>query len=62
MRKLAEIILASAMMGGDLPKIKVPVKKNFGKPLKDHRIPPRSMTPAERDWYAIHKNLNGFYN
>jgi hypothetical protein len=30
---------------------------------KDRRksIPPRSMTDAEREYYAIHKNLNGMY-
>lgn len=28
----------------------------------NHYVAPRSMTPAERDYYAIHKNLNGFYS
>lgn len=30
--------------------------------ISEKRTPPRSMTPAEKDWYAVHKNLNGFYN
>lgn len=29
---------------------------------KNHYTPPRSMTPAEKDYYALNKNLNGFYN
>lgn len=29
---------------------------------KDRRVntPPRSMTESEKEYYAIHKNLNGF--
>lgn len=30
--------------------------------ISEKRTPPRSMTPAEKDWYTIHKNLNGFYS
>lgn len=63
--KLFELaILSTILDGGDnRPQRDVirQVPKNFKKPLPDYRIPPRSMTPAERDYYAIHKNLNGFY-
>jgi hypothetical protein len=29
---------------------------------KDHYTPPRSMTEAEREYYAKHKHLHGFNN
>lgn len=38
------------------------VQKTNRPDISTKRVPPRSMTPAERDYYSIHKNLNGFYN
>lgn len=61
--KLFELSMIAGMFSGGrgMPKMKVGKPKTHKKDLEEYRIPPRSMTPAERDYYAIHKNLNGFY-
>ena len=52
---------ALAGMGGSLPEIRIPAE--IKREMKDRRkhVPPRSMTPEEKEYYDKHKNLNGFY-
>ncbi len=57
-KQLAELMMAGIAMGGGLPDIKISKPKNGQ--WQKHYDPPRSMTQAEKEYYAIHKNLTNF--
>ena len=53
-----------AMMLGLVGRSFIPnVNERTSRPdISNKRVPPRSMTEEEKEYYAIHKNLNGFKN
>lgn len=59
MKKQLLALTAMAAMFGDECLKSYPGVKNKPHRIKKN-IPPRSMTPAEKEYYAIHKNLNHF--
>lgn len=58
--KIAEILMASAMMGGGLPEVKFSAKDKRSFSDRKPKNPPRSMTAEELEYFQKHKNLNGF--
>lgn len=58
--KVAEILMAAAMMGGGLPEVKFSAKDKRTFNNRRPNNPPRSMTAEELEYYQKHKTLNGF--